>query len=103
MTNIRILIVDDSSTTRLLLTKLLSRDPAIEIVATAADGQIALTKIDQTMLDLVLLDVEMPNLDGLETLRTLRQKYAAMPVVMFSRLTQRGGGGIGRSSVSGCR
>jgi two-component system chemotaxis response regulator CheB len=90
MTNIRILIVDDSSTTRLLLTRLLSRDPAIEIVATAADGQIALTKLDQTLPDLVLLDVEMPNLDGLETLRALRQKYPAMPVVMFSRLTQRG-------------
>jgi two-component system chemotaxis response regulator CheB len=90
MTNIRLLIVDDSSTTRLLLTKLLSRDPEIEIVATAADGQIALTKLDQTLPDLVLLDVEMPHMDGLETLRALRQKYPAMPVVMFSRLTQRG-------------
>jgi two-component system chemotaxis response regulator CheB len=86
MTPIRILIVDDSATTRLLLT----RDPDIEVAATAADGQIALAKLDQTLPDLVLLDVEMPRLDGLETLRSLRQQYPSLPVIMFSRLTKRG-------------
>lgn len=90
MTKTRILIVDDSSTTRLLLTRLLSLDPHVEIIATAADGQIALTKIDQTLPDLVLLDIEMPHLNGIETLRALRQKYPALPVIMFSRLTKRG-------------
>jgi two-component system chemotaxis response regulator CheB len=90
MTPIRILIVDDSSTTRLLLTRLLTRDPNIEVAATAADGEIALAKLAQTMPDLVLLDVEMPQLNGLETLRALRQQYPVLPVIMFSRLTKRG-------------
>ena len=90
MTPIRILIVDDSSTTRLLMTRLLTRDPNVEIVATAADGQIALAKLDRTLPDLVLLDVEMPLLNGLETLCALRQKYPVLPVIMFSRLTKRG-------------
>ncbi|MBC8291204.1 MAG: chemotaxis-specific protein-glutamate methyltransferase CheB [Planctomycetes bacterium] len=90
MTKIRILIVDDSSTTRLLLTRLLSRDPNVEVIATAADGQIALSKLEQSLPDLVLLDVEMPQLDGLATLKALREKYLALPVIMFSRLTMRG-------------
>ena len=90
MTPIRILIVDDSSTTRLLLSRLLTRDPNIEVAATAADGQIALAKIAQVNPDLVILDVEMPQLNGLETLRALRQQHPILPVIMFSRLTKRG-------------
>lgn len=95
MTTTRILIVDDSSTTRLLLTRLLDRDPQVDVVATAADGLIALSKLDQakhdqSLPDLVLLDVEMPQLDGLATLKALRKKYPALPVIMFSRLTRRG-------------
>ena len=90
MTQSRILIVDDSSTTRLLLSRLLESDPETEVAAMAANGRIALAKLEHTPVDLVLLDVEMPELDGLETLRELRRKYPALPVVMFSRLTRRG-------------
>ncbi|MDA1248703.1 MAG: chemotaxis-specific protein-glutamate methyltransferase CheB [Planctomycetota bacterium] len=90
MTPIRILIVDDSSTTRLMLTRLLTRDPNIEVAATAADGLIALAKLEQSQPDLVLLDLEMPQLNGLETLRALRRQYPVLPVIMFSRLTKRG-------------
>jgi len=90
MAPIRILIVDDSVVSRRLLSDLLSGDPALEVVATAGDGRIALAKIPQLNPDLITLDVEMPVMDGLETLRAIRKLYAKLPVIMFSTLTERG-------------
>src|SRR5262245_29749204 len=90
MPKIRILVVDDSVVFRRVLTEELSRDPALEVVGTAANGRIALAKLPQLSPDLVILDVEMPELDGLETLRELRRTYPRLPVVMFSALTERG-------------
>lgn len=87
---IRVLVVDDSVVVRRLVSDVLAADPGIEVVGTAANGRVAMAKIDQVNPDLVTLDIEMPVMDGLETLRHLRPKYPTLPVVMFSTLTERG-------------
>jgi two-component system, chemotaxis family, protein-glutamate methylesterase/glutaminase len=86
----RILLVDDSAVIRSLLRSVVSRDPQLEVVATAADGESALGCLETARPDLILLDVEMPVMDGLVTLRQLRSRGYRMPVVMCSALTQRG-------------
>ncbi|MGH9451613.1 MAG: protein-glutamate methylesterase/protein-glutamine glutaminase [Terriglobia bacterium] len=90
MPKIRILIVDDSVVIRRMLMDALAADPAFEIAGTAANGRIALSKISQVNPDLVTLDVEMPEMDGLEALAALRKLYPKLPVIMFSTLTERG-------------
>ena len=90
MGKIRILIVDDAVVIRRLLTDVLSSDPLLEVAGTAANGRIALAKLTQVNPDLVLMDVEMPEMDGLETLIELRKTHTNLPVIMFSTLTQRG-------------
>ncbi len=87
---IRVLIVDDSTVIRRLLTDALSSDPAIEVAGTAANGKIALAKIPQLNPDVITLDMEMPEMDGITTLVELRKLYPKLPVIMFSTLTQRG-------------
>lgn len=87
---IRILIVDDSAVMRSLLRSVVTADPGLEVAGTAADGATALNCIDSMRPDLVLLDVEMPVMDGLATLRNMRRRGQRVPVVMCSSLTQRG-------------
>lgn len=90
MSKIRILIVDDSTVIRRLLTDALSTDPSIEVAGTAANGRIALAKLTQINPDLITLDMEMPDMDGLTTLTELRKTHPKVPVIMFSTLTQKG-------------
>jgi two-component system chemotaxis response regulator CheB len=90
MGRIRVLVVDDSAVIRRVVTGELSTDPQIEVVGAAANGAIALAKMAQVNPDLVILDVEMPEMDGLETLRRLRAGFPRIPVIMFSALTERG-------------
>ncbi len=90
MRKIRVLVVDDSTVIRRLLTDALSGDPQIEVAATAPNGRIALAKIPQINPDVVTLDIEMPEMDGIATLVELRKLYPKLPVIMFSTLTQRG-------------
>jgi two-component system chemotaxis response regulator CheB len=87
---IRVLIVDDAVTFRRLVSDELARDPALEVVGTASNGQIALARMTQVNPDVVILDVEMPEMDGLTTLKVLRKTYPRLPVIMFSALTMRG-------------
>ena len=87
---IRVVIVDDSAVMRSLLRSVISADGELEVAGTAADGASALNCIESVRPDLVLLDVEMPVMDGLATLRELRRRGHKMPVVMCSSLTQRG-------------
>ena len=75
---------------RKLIGEALSRDPAIEVVGVAANGRIALQRLEQLNPDLVTLDIEMPEMDGLATLRELRKTHPKLPVIMFSTLTTRG-------------
>lgn len=90
MRKIRVLIVDDSTVIRRLLTNALTTDPAIEIAGVAANGKIALAKIPQVAPDIITLDMEMPEMDGLTTLVEIRKLYPKLPVIMFSTLTQSG-------------
>jgi two-component system chemotaxis response regulator CheB len=87
---IRVLIVDDAVVFRRLVAEELAADPAIEVVGTAANGRIALQKLTQATPDLVILDVEMRELDGLASLREIRKTHPRLPVIMFSALTERG-------------
>jgi len=89
-TRTRILIVDDSAVIRSLLRSVVSANSGFEVAGTAADGASALGILETLRPDLVLLDVEMPVMDGLVTLRQLRARGHKMPVIMCSSLTQRG-------------
>ncbi len=90
MARIAVLVVDDSVVVRRLVSDVLSSDPAIEVVGVASNGKIAIAKIPQLNPDIVTLDVEMPVMDGLETLVRLRELYPRLPVIMFSTVTERG-------------
>ena len=90
MGRINVLVVDDSVVIRRLVTNALEGDPDITVVGTAANGRIALSKLLQVAPDLLTLDIEMPELDGLQTLRELRKTHPRLPVIMFSTLTERG-------------
>ena len=87
---IRVLVVDDSIVIRRMLSEALSEDPIIEIAGVAANGKIALAKVPQVSPDIITLDMEMPEMDGLTTLVELQRLYPKIPVIMFSTLTQRG-------------
>ena len=86
----RILIVDDSAVMRSLLRTVVGADASLEVAGTAGDGESALKAIAPLHPDLILLDVEMPVMDGLATLRKLRTLGHHAPVIMCSSLTQRG-------------
>ncbi len=86
---IRVIVVDDSALVRKLLTEILSSDPELEVVATAADPYDAREKIRALNPDVLTLDVEMPKMDGVTFLRNL-MRLRPMPVLMVSSLTERG-------------
>jgi len=90
MPKIRVMVVDDAVVFRRLVSEELSNDPGLEVVGTAANGRIALARLPQVSPDIVILDIEMPELDGLATLKELRKTYPRLPVIMFSALTERG-------------
>ena len=87
---IRVLVVDDSATIRSVLSATLGADPDLRVVGTAINGQVAIASIAASPPDIVLLDVEMPVLDGISTLREIRRMHPKLPVLMFSSLTDRG-------------
>ncbi len=87
---VRVLVVDDSVVVRRTVTIALSADPEIDVIGVAASGRIALQKVDQLNPDLVTLDVEMPDMNGLDTLSELRRRRPDLRVIMLSSLTERG-------------
>ena len=87
---IRVLVVDDSAVMRRAITTTLAKDPQIEIVGTANHGRAGLEALERLQPDVVTLDIEMPEMDGLTALRALRKTHPRLPVIMFSSLTQRG-------------
>ena len=89
MARISVLVVDDSVVIRRLVSNVLEADPEITVVGTAASGRIALDKLLRVAPDCVTMDVEMPGLDGIATVRELRRTHPRLPVVMFSTLTER--------------
>ena len=86
----KVLIVDDSAVMRSLLRSVIATDTDLQVSGTAGDGSSALGALSGECPDIVLLDVEMPVMDGLVTLRRLRERGYKMPVIMCSSLTQRG-------------
>jgi two-component system, chemotaxis family, protein-glutamate methylesterase/glutaminase len=87
---IRVLVVDDSVVMRRVLSDVINSDPELEVTGYAANGQIALNLLDQLSPDVITLDIEMPVMDGLETLKSLRKRRLDIPTIMFSTLTERG-------------
>jgi two-component system chemotaxis response regulator CheB len=85
---IKVLIVDDSAMVRKVLTQELSKDPEIEVIGTAPDPYIGRDKIVQLEPDVLLLDIEMPRMDGLTFLQKL-MKHHPMPVIIVSYLGQK--------------
>lgn len=88
---IRVLVVDDSPLMRRIVSRILNRDESIEVVGTAEDGEEAIEKVDALKPDVVTMDVEMPRMNGLESLRHIMGRYP-LPVIMLSASTKEGAG-----------
>lgn len=86
---IRVLIVDDSSFMRMAIRGILSRDPDIEVIGSAVDGQEGVDKAVELKPDLITMDIEMPRLDGISALKQVMAK-APTRVIMVSTLTNEG-------------
>lgn len=89
MTKKRILIVDDSFVMRALLRGIVTSDPDLEVAGEATNGLEALQQVKETAPDLVLLDIEMPHMDGIECIKRLRL-MSKVPVIIVSSVAQAG-------------
>lgn len=87
---IRVLIVDDSVVFRSQIRTAIERCPDIEVVGAANNGKIALQKLEQLSVDVVTLDMEMPEMDGPETIREIRRRGFPVRILVFSARTKRG-------------
>lgn len=92
MNKIRILCVDDSALIRRMLTDCLKTDAEIEIVGTAANGILGVKAVGQYQPEIVIMDVEMPEMDGIQAVREIRKTHPKLPIIMFSTLTSLGAG-----------
>lgn len=90
MKKIRVLVVDDTAVMRKLVSEVIERDPDLEVAAVASNGKIGLQRVPQVNPDVITLDVEMPEINGIEMVRELRKKYPKLPVIMLSSHTLRG-------------
>ncbi len=90
MKKIKVLVVDDSPLVRKRIKSFLESDPEIEVVDVAKDGVEALEKINMVKPDVVTLDIEMPRMDGIETLKRIMSRKDPIPCIMVSSLTKEG-------------
>src|SRR3546814_13215368 len=96
---IRVMIVDDSLTVRTVLSRIIGGDPAISIVATAGSAESALLQLTKTPVDVILLDLEMPGMGGLEALPRLLERARNAQVLVVRSEERR----VGKECVSTCR
>ncbi len=89
---LRVLIVDDTVTYRKIVADALADCPDVQVVGAAANGKIALQRIDQQATDLLVLDLEMPEMNGQAVLEELRRRDSTTGAIMLSSLTARGAG-----------
>ena len=87
---ISVLVVDDSVVVRRLIVQALDGAENIEVVGTASNGLLAQAKIDQLKPDVITMDIEMPQMDGIAAVRELRKRHKQVPVIMFSTLSAAG-------------
>lgn len=87
---VKVLIADDSVVYRSQIRAALQEQPWIEILGVASNGRLALERISQTKPDLLILDLEMPEMDGLETLKEMRERGISCRVIVFSSASKRG-------------
>lgn len=87
---LRLLVVDDSALYRKLVSQVLAEADNVEVVGTACNGRVALEKIDQLRPDLITLDLEMPELDGLGVLRQLQERHSPVGAIVLSALSTEG-------------
>lgn len=90
MNKIKVLIVDDSVIYRSQIKEAFQLLPRFEVVGTASNGKIALERLNQFEVDLMILDLEMPELDGLETLKEMQKSTFTCKVILFSSSSKRG-------------
>lgn len=90
MKKIRVLVVDDTSVMRKIVSEVVDRSPDMETAGVAANGRIALQRVNQVSPDVITLDMEMPEMGGIEMVRELRKTHPRIPVIMLSALTVRG-------------
>jgi len=87
---IRVMVVDDSALYRRAICDVLSQHERVEVVAAAPNGKVALEKIPECAPDLITLDMEMPEMDGLTTLRALKIRHKSIKTIVFSHHTEKG-------------
>ncbi len=87
---LRVLIVDDTVTYRKIVSEVLADCPGVEVVGTAANGRIALQRLDQQSADLLVLDLEMPEMNGQAVLDELRRRKSPAGAIMLSAFTSQG-------------
>lgn len=90
MEDIRVLIVDDSALMRNLIGKIVEATPGLKIADKAMNGRFALQKLDRVMPDVIVLDLEMPEMNGIEFLRELKKQNIKIPVVILSSIAKEG-------------
>jgi two-component system chemotaxis response regulator CheB len=89
---VRVMVVDDSAIVRGLIIRTLKSDPRIEVVASCSNGEMAVAQAARRSLDVIILDIEMPVMDGLTALPKLQQANPGARIIMASTLTQRNAG-----------
>src|SRR5437879_5734009 len=87
---VRVLVVDDAVVVRRVVARAIEAEPSTELAGVAADGRSAIEKIERLRPDVVVLDLEMPGMDGFAVLRAIRRSDPELPVIVFSHLTSQG-------------